>query len=233
MSDDHHLSKDLLQQAKQNATRPSKKKTRMGLILGVVGGLLGVTALTLGGIAVYNATVVPNFEGDWALTQNVPENVHLVWDATGDFKGDIEKTPTGDWALNLENGALTNPEYPGCQMMFTQLGGDTGEYGNDKEDTARYRSEFFNNEETSNSTAWVTIKDTKGKETGRLQMERSEFMDEENNYSVAYYRNTPLNASVLLGFIRCEDETTLKTLIDLESKNINDLDQFNIWLKEN
>jgi hypothetical protein len=225
MPEEFNLSKDVLDKAKTVDTSKSKKKSKT--LRWVISGVLLVAIVGVFSFNIKNWFTPSNFNEDIPLSENISRWDALSWGAKGNFEGDNLDTKTGDWTLNTETGDFTSKEYDGCSMYFNRLTGDYGDFGNDKQDTEAYTKKFFEGKELSNSTAWVTLK---GYDTRGIEVAKSKYIDEAGNYSMAYYRHSPLNKVVFFGVVRCADESTLEKIAPTDGDG-SELADLGIWLK--
>lgn len=191
-------------------TKRKKKQQQKRIIITIL-SVVTVSAFIFG---IYNWFKPTDFNQDVPLTTTVSRVDVLKWVATGNFEGPNLNTPTGDWELNLETGEYTNPEYPNCTTSWVRLGGDTGIFGNDLDDTNRYLPEFTDGAETTNSpTGWASIHN----HTGKFEL-IAPVLQSGGAWTQLYFRQLPLTGVGLIGKVVCSTEQELTSLTQVNGK---------------
>ena len=114
-------------------------------------------------------------------------------------------------------------------MYWNKTVGDTGTFQSDAEDTDRYTKQFFDGKESFNQGSMFPVKKD-GEKVGEVELKQSYFIDEGNNYAVAFYRQSPAISLTIFGTVRCADESKLNELVPKDATGQEVYDKFDVWL---
>lgn len=230
MSEDLNLSKDFLENAK-NQPAPNFKKKKVAIRWAIT----AVLAVVIIGAFIFAMTkwfAPTDFSERISLDKQISRWDNLSWGATGNFEKDNVDTKFGNWAFDDTNGIFTGEgDYASCSFYFNKLKNPEANQGSDRVETKNYINNVFKGTEIlDEDTVWVDFKKD-NKVVTEVELTRTDFIDPEGKYTASYNRVSPMNGIILFGTVRCDTSELLEEVIPKDSDT--QLEDLGIWLNAN
>jgi hypothetical protein len=225
MAEEYDLSSALQNVSKTSVDEKNKRSTR------IKWGISGVLAIAVVGVflgGTQNWFAKNNFDKPIALSENITRWTSISWGTENDFKGDLENK-FGTWKFNDQTGNFTNEEL-GCNLLFTKLRGDYGDFNNDALDTERYEKKIIEGQEKTALTSQVFLPVIDHPEGG-VEVYKTYYKGADEKFNVSYYRHSPENETIFLGVATCDTEESLYEVSPKESTG-SEIEELGFWLKD-
>lgn len=223
MPEDYDLSDVIKKAQTSQVNKKGKRKAKLKWIIS------GVLALCVIGTFLYGTQTwfaKNNFSNPVSLTTNITRWTSLSWDTAGHFKTNLHDK-FGTWVFDNHNGNYTNTTL-GCEILFTKVRGDYGNYKTDLKNSLNYAKKFTTNQpDAKTKKAYISIE---GYPQGGIQVLKTYYRGSNKNYNAAYYRHSPKNETIFLGIISCKTSAA-RDKVTPWSGNGQEVKTLGFWLK--